>query len=113
VIYCDENRRIGRALELIREELKVRQDVYTYDALAWALFKDKQYADAQGAAERAIKLGTPEPGFYYHAGMIAAALGHKGDALKLLGRALELNPKFDPMQSPIAEQTLAALRDSK
>jgi tetratricopeptide (TPR) repeat protein len=113
VIYCDENRRIGRALELIREELKVRQDVYTYDALAWALFKDKQYADAQGAAERAIKLGTSEPGFYYHAGMIAAALGHKADAVKLLGRALELNPKFDPMQSPIAEQTLAALRDSK
>ncbi len=110
VIYCDENRRIDRALELIREELKVRQDVYTYDALAWALFKEKQYADAQGAIDRATKLGTPEPTFYYHAGMIAAALGRKQDAINLLRRALELNPKFDPIQALIAEKTLAALR---
>jgi tetratricopeptide (TPR) repeat protein len=113
IIYCDENRRIARALELIREELKVRPDVYSYDALAWALFKDKQYADAQGAVHHALKLGTPEPGFYYHAGMIAAALGRKEDAVKLLERALELNPNFDPMQAPIAAQTLAGLRVSK
>jgi tetratricopeptide (TPR) repeat protein len=101
---------LDRALELAREELNVRRDVYTYDALAWALYKNKQYADAQGAMDRAIKLGTPEPGFYYHAGMIASALGRQADAIQLLSRSLELNPRFDPAQAPIAEKTLADLR---
>ena len=110
VIYADRGVHLDHALELAREELKVRQDVYTYDALAWVLYKLKQYDEAQKAAERAIQYGTPEPGFYYHAGMIALAQGRKPDAAKLLARALELNPKFDPMQAPIAEKKLAEAR---
>ena len=35
------------------------------------------------------------------------------DAVKLLSRALELNPKFDPIQAPIAENTLAGLRGAQ
>ena len=107
LIYTDRGEHLDRALELIREELKVRQDVYTYDALAWALYKSKQYPEAQQAMDRALKMDTPEPGFYYHAGMIALALGRKPDAAKLLARALELNPKFDPIQAPIAKKKLA------
>jgi tetratricopeptide (TPR) repeat protein len=110
LIYADRGEHLDRALELIREELKVRQDVYTYDALAWALYKNKQYSEAQQAMDRALKMDTPEPGFYYHAGMIALALGRKPDATKLLARALELNPKFDPVQAPIANKKLAEAR---
>ena len=57
--------------------------------------------------ERALRMDTPEPGFYYHAGMIALALGRNADAAKWLARALELNPKFDPIQAPIAAKKLA------
>ena len=92
---------------MIREELKVRQDVYTYDALAWVFYKNKQYSEAQHATEQALKMDTPEPSFYYHTGMIALALGRKPEAAKALTRALELNPKFDPIQAPIAKQKLA------
>jgi Tfp pilus assembly protein PilF len=60
--------------------------------------------------DRALKMDTPEPGFYYHAGMIALALGRKPDAAKLLERALELNPKFDPVQAAIASKKLAEAR---
>jgi len=60
--------------------------------------------------DRSLKMGTPEPGFYYHAGMIAAALERKPDAMKLLDRALALNPKFDISQAPIAAKALADLR---
>ena len=109
VIYADQGTHLDHALELVREELKVRQDVYTYDALGWVLFKSKQYADARKAAERAIQYGTPEPGFYYHAGMIALAEGRNPDAARLLSRALELNPKFDPVQAPIAETSIRRL----
>jgi tetratricopeptide (TPR) repeat protein len=107
LIYADRGEHLDRALDLIREELKVRQDVYTYDALAWTLYKNKQYSEAQQAMEHALKMDTPEPSFYYHAGMIALALGRKQDAVKSLQRALELNPKFDPMQAPIAQKKLA------
>jgi tetratricopeptide (TPR) repeat protein len=107
LIYADRGARLDRALDLIHEELKVRQDVYTYDALAWVLYKNKQYSEAQQAMERAIKMDTPEPSFYYHAGMIALASGRKQDAIKLFRRALELNPKFDPIQALIAQKKLA------
>ena len=113
LIYADRGERIDRALELVREELKVRQDVYTYDALAWVLYKDKQYTEAQQAADRALKMDTPEPGFYYHAGMIALAQGRQPEAARFLSRALELNPKFDPIQAPIAKQKLAEITASK
>lgn len=112
IIYCDENRRLDRALELAREELNVRRDVYSYDALAWALYKNGQFADAQGAMERATGLSTPEPAFYYHAGMIAAALGRRAEAIRLLERALALNPAFDPAQAPLAQRKLASLRQA-
>ena len=94
---------------LIEEELKVRQDVYTYDAFAWVLYKQKRYEEAQQAMDRALKMGTPEPGFHYHAGMIAAALDRKPEAKKHLERALALNPKFDISQASIAEKELARL----
>jgi tetratricopeptide (TPR) repeat protein len=110
LIYADRGEHLDRALELIREELKVRQDVYTYDALAWALYKNKQYSEAQQAMDRALKMDSPEPGFFYHAGMIALALGRKPDAAKMLDRALQLNPKFDPVQAPVASKKLAEAR---
>jgi tetratricopeptide (TPR) repeat protein len=110
LIYADRGEHLDRALGLIQEELKVRRDVYTYDMLAWVLFKLKRYEDAQQAMDRALKMNTPEPGFYYHAGMIALALGRKADAGRLLQRALDLNPKFDPVQAPIAGEKLASVR---
>jgi tetratricopeptide (TPR) repeat protein len=110
MIYADQGRLLDRALELVREELKVRQDVYTYDALAWVLYKKQRYPEAQEAMDRALKMGTPEPGFTYHAGMIAAALDRKPEASKYLQRALALNPKFDISQAAIAEKALARLR---
>jgi len=58
------------------------------------LFQRKDYARAEESARVALQLGTPEPGFYYHAGRIAAALGKQDEARKLLARSLELNPKF-------------------
>jgi tetratricopeptide (TPR) repeat protein len=97
-------------LELIQEELKVRNDIYTHDALAWVLFQRKEYAKAEESSRVALQLGTPEPVFYYHAGRIAAALGKTGDARTLLSRALELNPSFDPRQAPLAMELLMSLK---
>src|SRR5256885_4271506 len=71
LVYANQDRNLPRALELAQADFEVRQDVYTYDALAWTLYKNKRYDEAQRASEQALRLGTPEALFFYHAGMIA------------------------------------------
>jgi len=104
--YADRERNLDRALAMVREEMKSRRDVYEYDALAWVLYQSKQYEEARKIREKALELGTPESGFYYHAGMIAKASGDAALARKYLERALALNPEFDPRHAAIARAAL-------
>ena len=110
LVFADQDRNLARALALAQAELEVRGDVYTYDALAWALYKTGSLPEAARAVEKALQFRTPEPAFYYHAGMIARALGNNAGAVKYLERALALNPGFDPRQAEIARATLVAAR---
>ena len=111
IVFANQGRKLERALELAQAELEVRGDVYTYDALAWALFKNGRHAEAEQAAGKALRFGTPEPTFYFHAGLIASALGKKDEAAKNLERALELNRHFAPRQAKIAETALRSMRN--
>lgn len=95
LIFADHDRNLDRAAELVENEIQVRPDVYTQDALAWVRFKQKRYQEAEVAAEKALALGTPEPAFYYHAAMIAGALENSADADARLQRVRELNARFD------------------
>ncbi len=69
-----------RALELAQAELNVRADVYTYDALAWALFRNGQTAEATTAMDKALAQRTPEPAFHAHAARIFDAAGREQEA---------------------------------
>jgi tetratricopeptide (TPR) repeat protein len=76
---ADHDMKLGRALELAQGELEFRRDVYSYDALAWALYKNGRYQEAKEAMDKAVKIGTPEPEFDRHARAIADGL--KKDAV--------------------------------
>jgi tetratricopeptide (TPR) repeat protein len=104
--YADHARNLDHALAMIREEMKSRRDIYEHDALAWVLYQNKQYAGAKLAAAKALELGTPEPAFYYHAGMIDAALGDTAAARQHLEHALSLNPNFDLKHAALARAAL-------
>jgi tetratricopeptide (TPR) repeat protein len=80
LILADHNWHLDRALELATAELDVRKDIYTYDALAWALYKNNKLAEAGEAMKEALSMGTPEPAFYYHAEQIALANGNNKQA---------------------------------
>jgi tetratricopeptide (TPR) repeat protein len=108
--YGDHGRQLGRALELAQAELTGRRDIYTYDALAWILYQNRKYEEAGKAKEKALELGTPEPAFYYHAGMIERALGQRDMARQHLERALALNAHFDPRQAPQAQAALKEIQ---
>jgi tetratricopeptide (TPR) repeat protein len=82
--FADHDVKLDRALELAQGELEFRRDIYSYDALAWALYKNHRIQEAKEAMDKAVKLGTPEPQFARHAQAIAAAVA--GDATKGEGR---------------------------
>ena len=72
--FADRDIKLDRALELAQGELQFRRDIYSYDALAWALYKNHRYPEAQEYMRKALALQTPEPLFRQHAAAIAQAL---------------------------------------
>jgi len=107
VVLADENRNLDRALQLAQGELATRKDVYTYDALSWVLYRDGRQKEAEDASVKAIALQTPEPMFYYHAGVIAITSGHVEAGKEMLRKALALNPNFAFPQAEDARERLA------
>jgi tetratricopeptide (TPR) repeat protein len=105
--WTDHDKNLDEALALARKERERRKDVYTCDALAWALYKKGLHAEAKAAADEALRLGTRDPRLLYHAGMIAYALGDRGLGAKHLRQALDINPSFDVLQADVARRTLA------
>jgi Flp pilus assembly protein TadD len=93
--FADLDHRNERALELARAEIEVRRDVYTYDLLAWALFRNGRVAEADAAIRKALSQGTPEPGFHEHAARISEALGRGEEARKHRERVNALNAAYD------------------
>jgi tetratricopeptide (TPR) repeat protein len=100
--YATKGRDHEEAVRLALEEKKVRDDLYTEDALAWALYRAGKIADAKVAADKATALGTKDARLLYHAGAIRIAAGDKAAGEKLVQEALALNPKFDWTGAPEA-----------
>lgn len=79
------------------------------DALAWCAYQKGELKLAQRMARRALKWGTSEPSFHYHAGMIEAKAGNVSAARRHLSQALSLNPSFDPVDAGRARAELERL----
>ena len=80
------------------------------DAYAWALHSAGRKAAASRISAEAMRLGSRDPSFLYHAGMISAAAGDNGRAQDLLGTLVAQSPRFSPLYGPRARRTLEALR---
>jgi tetratricopeptide (TPR) repeat protein len=78
---------VGRAVDLAREELKKRGDVFTLDALAWALARAGHVDEASALMARALAEGTEDGRLYLHAAAIAAAAGRSEDAARWARKA--------------------------
>ncbi len=102
VIYADQERNLTEAIEFVKADLAVRKDAFTWDAMAWVLYRSKQYEQAREASRNAVKVGTPDPAIYFHAGMIELALNNRDEGRRLIGQALALNPRFDPRHAKTA-----------
>lgn len=109
IYYADHNLQPQKAVALARGEMKVRQDIYAYDTLAWTLFKAGQLDEAAANMKQSLKWNTRDAMLWFHAGMIAAARHQTDEARLDLELALRINPQFHPTQPQIARDTLKRL----
>jgi predicted Zn-dependent protease len=70
--YSGHAKQPAKALEIARRESLRRHDIYTLDALAVALFANRQMAEARSTIERVLALGTRDPEILSHAARIGA-----------------------------------------
>jgi tetratricopeptide (TPR) repeat protein len=106
LFLATKQRDTALAVRLAEEEMRRRPNVYTADALAWALHRAGRAGEAKSAAERALSLGTKDAALLYHSGAIRMASGDARGGSALVREALELNPNFDPTGAPEARKLL-------
>lgn len=112
LFYAEHNLRLKEALELAQGELQQRQDVYTWDVLAWAYFKNGDTGQAAEAIQHAVAEGTKDPMFFFHAGMICYRSGDYEQARHYLKFALAINPQFHIRYADVARRALVQLNQS-
>jgi tetratricopeptide (TPR) repeat protein len=111
LFYADHDMKLDEALTLAHKEFEVRHDIYTWDALAWALYKNGKYQEANDAMENAMRPGVRDALLFFHAGMIAGRLGQNARAKDDLQEALNINPRFHVIYAGVAAQQLKVLQD--
>ena len=89
---------IERALQLAEQELVNREDIFTHDALAWALAVNGRIDEARRHLSRALSEGTPDARLFFHAGVIAALSKQKPQARQWLKRADEIRQMLLPSE---------------
>jgi tetratricopeptide (TPR) repeat protein len=113
LFYADHGIKLPEALEFARNELEVRHDIYTWDALAWVLYRNGRFQEAAEAINKALHLHTNDSLLLFHAGMIYHSLGKDSDAKDFLRRALKTNPHFHVFQAEVATRTLEDISQSR
>jgi tetratricopeptide (TPR) repeat protein len=96
------------ALTIAEDELATRTDTAGWETYAWALFKNGRLGEAREAIDVALERGLDAHG-YYRAGAISAARGETERAIAELTTALDLSPRFHPIDATVAAALLAEL----
>jgi tetratricopeptide (TPR) repeat protein len=96
----------ARAVTLARRAWATAPSVRSADALGWALTRDGRPRLGARWADRALRLGSRDAMFLYHAGIAAKAAGERSLARRRLHAALAANPRFSPLYAPRAVRAL-------
>ena len=83
------------ALQWARKDSECRHGVYAHDTLAWALYKNGEFASAAKEMNDALSLGTQDAHLLFHAGMIFSRAGELDRGRELIKQALKVNPYYN------------------
>lgn len=103
----------ARAVALARRAWADAPSVRSADALSWALSAAGEDAAALRLSREAMRLGSADPSFLHHAGIVALRAGERERARQLLSRVVAQSPRFSPLYGPEAERALRALEGSR
>jgi tetratricopeptide (TPR) repeat protein len=95
---------VERAVRLAQQELTNRGDVFTHDALAWALAAAGRTTEAQQHINQALSEGTSDSRLYFHAGVIAALNNDNKQAKRWLDRAAVMKQMLLPSERTLLDQ---------
>ena len=109
-LFEAEHGSAARALGLARRSWAQAPSVRSADALGWALTRAGRPAEGYRWGRRALRLGSRDATFLYHAGMSARAAGRPAAARALLRRVVAVNPRFSPLYGPRVKRAIASLR---
>ena len=101
------------ALKLAKSDFHLRSDIFCYDLLAWAYYKNNHLDEAKEAIDKALAVNSQSiPQILFHAGMIEAGLGNNKSASSRLKAALKINPNFSILDAAVAKSKLTELTES-
>lgn len=95
LFWATKNIKLNQALLLIREEYKIRADIYTEDVIAWLLYRLGRTQEALVRIQRATRHNTKDSLLLYHKGAILLANQQIQAGRQAIQTALQLNPHFD------------------
>jgi hypothetical protein len=110
LFLATRGRETGAALDLAQSELNSRADVFTLDALAWALHASGRSNEASAVMRRALAEGTADARLFFHAAVISAASHHRADAQRWLGKADAIRQMLLPSERVELDRLLATAR---
>ena len=109
-LYQCDHGDCARGLALARRAWASAPSVRSADALGWALTRSGRPAEGLRWARRALRLGSLDPGFRFHAGLSALAAGRRSQGRAQLRVALAHGLAASPWQAATARHALAAQR---
>lgn len=80
LFLATRGRQADKAVQLAKAELAARQDVFSWDALAWSRLAAGDAEGAYADMQRAVGEGTDDGRLFVHAAVIAAAAGKTAEA---------------------------------
>jgi len=93
--YSDSQENPAEAVRWARQDLAIRQSIYAYDTLAWALYKHGDFVQARDTMAKALALKTRDAHLFYHAGLIYSRAGELAQGRQFLQQTVAINPSYN------------------
>ena len=87
----------------------MRQDIFTHDALAWALATNGNLVEARSESKQALKYNTIDARLLFHAGVIALKSGDQREAKSQFLKAKSVEQMLAPGERELLHNYLKTL----
>jgi tetratricopeptide (TPR) repeat protein len=93
--YANVRQDGAEAVRWARADLDLRPNFSTQAALAWALYRDAQFAEALDVMHKALSSGVRDAELFFRAAVIHLAAGRTDEGKQFLREAAEINPHYE------------------